>query len=226
MTEDSTTDQAKNPEFNSRDWFESLPPSQKIIAMMGAISVLASTEVQREINEGYKDSLTGLPNRRGFIRDTEKVISEHPNPKNLALAAFDLDELKKLNDTLGHDSGDEYLKFFADFLSSHLRRQDEILARNIAGRVGGDEFWALIDLSPRKEEIPLDPEVRKIGFEMWLRDGFEQAVQSRQSLKAAGGFSIGFAFYEEGKSVEELMKKADVEMYLQKKARGVMRGEA
>lgn len=221
MTEDSTTDQATKPGFNSQDWFENLPPSQKLVAMMGAISVLGSAEVQREMNEGYEDHLTGLPNKRGFIRDYERAVKEHPNPENLALAAIDLDGLKRLNDTLGHDGGDRYLKFFANFLNDHLRRRDEVLARNIAGRIGGDEFWALVDLSPRKEEeVPTNLEVRKVGFEAWLRDDFEQAIQSESSLKNAGGFSIGFASYEDSKSVEDLMKIADADMYRQKQARG------
>lgn len=222
MTEDSTSNQPDIPEFDRQEWFESLPATQKLTAIMGALAVLVSPEVQKKVNEADEDDLTHLPNRRRFREEYDQIIQKHPHPRNLALALFDLDKLKQINDTQGHDRGDEYITLFAEFLKKHVqRRGSEVLAR---GRLGGDEFCALVDLAQRhEEEIPVTPEVRSISYEAWLRHDFELELQSKPSLKDIADFSIGFAFYEDGKSFGEMMKEADSAMYLQKQTRGTGR---
>ncbi len=85
------------------------------------------------------DDLTGLLNRRGFkMALPERLKLAHRHKENIAVCYFDLDKLKKINDELGHQKGDEVIKFFAEALNKSLRKTD------ITARFGGDEFVAII----------------------------------------------------------------------------------
>jgi two-component system, cell cycle response regulator len=90
-----------------------------------------------------RDPLTGLYNRRFFdealIRQTETALRYG---RDLSLILFDLDNLKRINDTAGHPSGDQALKTFARTLSKTARKAD------IACRIGGDEFAVLLPETP------------------------------------------------------------------------------
>lgn len=170
------------------------------------------------------DELTELLNRRGIEIEYRKIVAEHPDPTILAVAVIDVDRLKHFNDTFGHDAGDKYLVFFGHFLASKLHRQADVIARGIVGRTGGDEFLGTVDLSPgQRRDIRLTPELRKHNFKLWLNDAFEKATESEEWLHGAAGFSIGMAFYEEGKSLDELKKLADEDMYAHKQTRGKSR---
>ncbi|MFH0960717.1 MAG: GGDEF domain-containing protein [Pseudomonadota bacterium] len=85
------------------------------------------------------DELTGLNNRRGFMTLAEQQIKmANRNKSALTLVYFDLDNFKTINDTLGHAAGDRVLVLAADLLRDTFRQSD------ILGRMGGDEFVALI----------------------------------------------------------------------------------
>lgn len=91
------------------------------------------------IGMAMTDSLTSIPNRRGFYSKGEKrfrVLNQ--TNASFSLIFFDLDKFKPINDLWGHAEGDEVLKVFADMLTQHLDPGD------IAGRLGGDEFSVLI----------------------------------------------------------------------------------
>ncbi|MGH7156904.1 MAG: GGDEF domain-containing protein [Candidatus Saccharimonadales bacterium] len=227
MTEDTQTDPIKSADFDEAMFRESLTHRERKIFELGKLAAKMSPETQDAVQRGYVDSLTGLPNRDGFINESEQIVAEHPHHENLVLAAIDLDALKEFNDTYGHDAGDSYLKFFADFLNDHLRREADLLvSRNIAGRIGGDEFYLLLELPPRKEEeVPTTLDMREHAFELWLKDGYQQALQSQpnRDQRDVAGFSIGFASYKEGIQIAEWMKLADREMYKQKAERGKSR---
>jgi diguanylate cyclase (GGDEF)-like protein len=91
------------------------------------------------ISMAMTDSLTGIPNRRGFYRAGEKLFrAMNRQDASFSLIYFDLDRFKPVNDLWGHAEGDEVLKIFAGFLHQHLEPGE------IAGRLGGDEFAALI----------------------------------------------------------------------------------
>nr|WP_181711873.1 sensor domain-containing diguanylate cyclase [Klebsiella pneumoniae]QIQ14188.1 GGDEF domain protein [Klebsiella pneumoniae] len=102
------------------------------------VSLPDGTEFEA-ISMAMTDSLTGIPNRRGFYRAGEKLFrAMNRQDASFSLIYFDLDRFKPVNDLWGHAEGDEVLKIFAGFLHQHLEPGE------IAGRLGGDEFAALI----------------------------------------------------------------------------------
>jgi diguanylate cyclase (GGDEF)-like protein len=88
----------------------------------------------------HQDSLIDLPNRRGFMRELERLIARVGRyGDNAAMLFVDLDGLKMINDTFGHRAGDEALIQVADLLSKGIRRSD------VVARIGGDEFGILLE---------------------------------------------------------------------------------
>jgi PleD family two-component response regulator len=107
---------------------------------------------QRIAQLAYYDSLTGLPNRAQF-RDRMRACLENAqrHGKTMALLYIDLDNFKRINDTLGHTAGDELLRVVADRLRATVRKSDDFIHVNASrqrgndcARLGGDEFMALL----------------------------------------------------------------------------------
>ena len=89
--------------------------------------------------ESVLDQLTGVFNRRGFLIESEKILEKYKNKDSTGAVIFaDLDNLKIINDSFGHDDGDFAIKKAASILKENLRISD------IVGRIGGDEFVAFI----------------------------------------------------------------------------------
>ncbi|MBU5236561.1 GGDEF domain-containing protein, partial [Vibrio cholerae] len=85
--------------------------------------------------------LTGLLNRRGFHQAVENILLHcERSEQALVLLYLDLDGFKRVNDTLGHDAGDRVLRWVSEQMQACLRSYD------ILGRMGGDEFTALLEL--------------------------------------------------------------------------------
>ena len=104
-----------------------------IIARLTSHTVRESTHRLRTL--AFTDTLTGLPNRRAFDDDLSREVSRarrHHHP--LSLAVLDIDGLKTLNDSTGHEAGDAMLQRVANVLRATLRHED------VAYRIGGDEF--------------------------------------------------------------------------------------
>ena len=90
----------------------------------------------------HRDSLIDLPNRRGFMRELERLIARVDRYGiNAAMLFVDLDGLKMINDTFGHRAGDEALIQVAGLLASGVRHSD------VVARIGGDEFGILLESS-------------------------------------------------------------------------------
>lgn len=100
------------------------------------------------------DELTHLPNRRYLLNEMNRIMSRKNGKTNLTLLNIDLNRFKNINDSLGHDAGDEALKYTALKLADCLRSSDFI------SRVGGDEFIAIITRSTTQKDI--DKIIRKI----------------------------------------------------------------
>jgi len=160
----------------------------------------------------YHDSLTDLPNRRLFIELVEHAVAHAlRNDQRLALLFLDLDDFKRVNDSLGHQIGDVLLREVAKRLASVVRADDLIarktdeLASNTVARLGGDEFIILLpdirhslDAAIVAERIlqKLEPPVAVDQHELHIKT------------------SIGItAFPEDGDSAEVLIKHADIAMY-------------
>lgn len=151
----------------------------------------------------YYDALTGLPNRRLFIDRLHHAIAMAKRERGtLSVMFLDLDRFKAVNDTLGHDAGDEVLREAGRRLTQVLRESDT------AARLGGDEFAVLL---PKTNMEMASSVARKLLFS--LQEPFHL-----QQHNINIGTSIGIATYpDEGKDVDALLKHADAAMYQAKK---------
>ncbi|HET7545524.1 MAG TPA: CHASE3 domain-containing protein [Polyangiaceae bacterium] len=153
-----------------------------------------------------RDELTGLYNRRGFMEAAELAHSRALNEARFAALIFiDLNGMKRINDELGHDVGDQALCDAAEVLRSALRSSD------VVARLGGDEFVAFASDFRDTELEPLRNRLRKLGEQRTI----EQARSFRLSM------SVGAAWLLPGSvlSLSELLEQADAAMYEQKNAR-------
>ena len=150
------------------------------------------------------DLLTGLPNRSLFFERVEQTLKQgHRNEKKFALLFLDLDGFKAVNDTLGHDGGDEMLSKVAKKLQSCVRESDT------AARLGGDEFAILLTNVISKNDAGLVAEkIIKNLLSPFTIKGKELQI----------GVSIGIGIFpENGKITDQLLQKADHAMYTAKK---------
>ena len=145
-------------------------------------------------DEANRDPLTGLLNRRG-LQAAMASLSEGDLP--LAVCLFDLDDLKKVNDTHGHDAGDRMLRAFADLLRRQTRAED------IHCRYGGDEFVVIL-----KQISSLETILRKGGNICQAFHGFQLPDGSRATC--SGGIAL-CGSHE--KLSEELISRADAALY-------------
>ena len=163
--------------------------------------------IQEELRTmSLKDELTGLYNRRGFIKIARQQWDIHYRMKRTFYLLFmDLDSMKWINDTFGHKEGDLALKKVADILKASFRKFD------IIARMGGDEFGILIiDTGNGIEMAPSILERLQRNIEFYNN---ERGDSYRLSL------SVGLArFYPVNpSSIEELLVQADALMYKHKR---------
>ena len=153
----------------------------------------------------YYDALTDLPNRFLFREQLRQALAQaQRHHELLGVLFFDLDRVKIINDTLGHDMGDRLLKGVAERLKSALRESD------LVARLGGDEFMALLP------GIRHPDEVRAITEKVLhvLRAPFQ--FDDHELYTTA---SIGMAIYPyDGLDADSLLKNADTAMYRAKRS--------
>lgn len=153
----------------------------------------------------HYDTLTGLPNRFLFReRAEESIAAAQRSGKPLALLFLDLDRFKFVNDTQGHEAGDQLLQEIAGRLRQCVRASD------LVGRLGGDEFLVLLREVARPEDAALVARkiIDAVGRPISLATGEAQV-----------GCSIGIALLGEGnEDLESLLRAADTAMYAAKDA--------
>jgi diguanylate cyclase (GGDEF)-like protein len=160
--------------------------------------------VGRLHHEATHDPLTGLANRRAFLdRLTQETARAERHGGTFALILCDMDGLKAINDTHGHEAGDRALCLLSEVLRGGLRRSDE------AYRLGGDEFALLLADAERA-------------------DADRVVARLRRSLAGGGVAPVGIveacfgvAVHEPGALQERLVSEADRALYLAKRERGV-----
>lgn len=174
----------------------------KLIGFLGSvsdISELKTAQIQME-NLAFYDPLTGLANRRLFKnRLAKSVKSVQRNNTSIALMFLDLDQFKRVNDTLGHDIGDALLKEIATRLGKSVRENDTV------SRIGGDEFTILVT------DVDNANDVRHVAEKIL------QALSrpfSVNGLEIISTVSIGITMTpEDSVDPNTLMKNADLAMY-------------
>ena len=151
------------------------------------------------------DPLTGLHNRRSFVRALERerlLTVRHGAPT--AVLLLDLDGFKAINDTYGHACGDDVLQAVADRLRARARRSD------VAGRLGGDEFALLLVHATEQQAQVVATEIREELAAITLG-----RAPDLRGIRA----SVGIASVEAGEGSEDVLVAADDAMYAEKRAR-------
>ncbi len=172
--------------------------------VVSGVDVTERRRLERELQyRAFHDSLTGLGNRALFRDRLEHAVKRGNRVgRRLALFFLDVDNLKSINDTLGHAAGDAVLRASADRVRSCLRSSDT------AARIGGDEFGVLIE-----DMVHLDGS--KVLAEQFLA-ACREPVQVGPNLLWPT-LSIGITFDTPGATVEQLLQNADRAMYAAKK---------
>lgn len=157
--------------------------------------------LQAQLHEqANRDPLTGLYNRRYLDSTLERELARCKREgQPLSLILIDIDHFKQINDTYGHQAGDEVLKHLASMLSAQARAADVVC------RYGGEEFLLLLPQMPLKNA--------RERAEEW-RSGFEASTTSLGEFRMQATLSIGIASYPgHGTSPQELIRCADRALY-------------
>ncbi len=168
--------------------------------------ITAKYEAEQKIQFlAYHDPLTGLPNRV-LLEDrlAQAIAQAERSHTGVALVFLDLDNFKKINDSLGHATGDTLLREVASRLKGCVRDTDTI------SRQGGDEFVLVLrDLQGAESSLPVLTKIMETLQEPCFSDGNELSTSA----------SIGVALYpQDGRDFDILRKKADMAMYRAKEA--------
>jgi diguanylate cyclase (GGDEF)-like protein/PAS domain S-box-containing protein len=151
-------------------------------------------KIERELQLlSTHDALTGLYNRHFFHAELERIAGSRLYP--VCIVMMDLDNLKVINDSLGHKAGDAYLQNAAELLKKCFRSED------VVARIGGDEFVALLPETTQ-------PQLMSI------------LTRLKREIKSQGNpmfnLSLGWAIGEQDSNLDEVMQQADLRMYREK----------
>ncbi len=211
---------AKHPGYRfdrSPGWFQTTKvpyrrPGTKKMALLGVtvdITDLKNAETRLEESErryrhlAHHDQLTGLPNRALFFDRLDQALAlsrrEHAG---LALLFIDLDKFKDVNDSLGHDAGDQLLRETASRMNSCIRESDS------AGRIGGDEFIVFLRGTENIHAAELGAEKLRVALDAPF-------MISGRAVRVSA--SIGIALFPDHASGSgDLAQRADAAMYRSK----------
>jgi diguanylate cyclase (GGDEF)-like protein len=180
------------------------------LRLLETVSRIASDAIGKSLQHtetamhALTDAMTGLPNARDLhLRFEQEVTRSSRKGEGFFVLGLDLDGFKAVNDTFGHDVGDDMLKGVSKVMRKQMRDYD-FLARN-----GGDEFVAIIPETDKNavQKLCSDLEESVCEFKLIFNDGRYAQV----------GVSIGIAYYpENGETLEQILKVADKEMYARK----------
>jgi diguanylate cyclase (GGDEF)-like protein/PAS domain S-box-containing protein len=196
-----------------------LATQTKIISWSGGAALqttvfditLRKSYEERLVMQANHDPLTTLPNRTlALDRLTSATLNARRRGTRVAALFIDVDRFKRINDTLGHATGDRLLRQVAQRIRSAVREEDSV------ARLGGDEFIVVLpEVRQRADAEAVAEKIVQAAARSFLLDGHETFVT----------VSIGVSvFPDDGEDAEELMRHADAAMYLAKEdGRGVVR---
>jgi diguanylate cyclase (GGDEF)-like protein len=146
------------------------------------------------------DPLTGISNRRAFLQDGEAQFKRQAtDPRPTAVMLLDLDNFKSINDRFGHAIGDRVLQLFAQIAGNCMRRMD------LFGRLGGEEFAALLVDTTREKALAVAEEIRA---------AFARATQEVEGRPVVATVSIGIVIsYDAALDISALLAQADHALY-------------
>ena len=189
--------------------------ARKLMWVMGAlasllviaVATLVGRKVAKQAHElelqAFYDELTGLPNRALFMdRLGHKIVQSTRNGLPFAIILLDLDRFKEVNDTLGHNIGDQLLQEVGKRLSDVVRKSDTV------ARLGGDEFVILLDI--------MELEYASNVAQKMLKNLERTFKLAGQLIDVSASFGIAY-FPNHGDDSVTLLQKADVAMYTAKR---------
>ncbi|HWM80660.1 MAG TPA: GGDEF domain-containing protein [Pseudolabrys sp.] len=196
----------QNSSINGSVWLTVLSFEALLFTISIAFILLAMAKERIELRHrtaAMIDPLTGLSNRRSFFQEAALLARHEPDPpKPVTVLAMDLDHFKSINDRFGHALGDSVLSTFADVVRQCVRASD------LAGRLGGEEFVALLyDISPE----------RALAIAERIRATFAENALEIDDRPVSATVSVGVVHSEGGfVDVAELVGQADAALYLAK----------
>ncbi len=153
----------------------------------------------------YRDELTGLINRRGFNEQLSHALAVAKRVDSTGVLAFiDLDNFKAINDSLGHQAGDEVLRHVSSLLIDSVRSID------VAARLGGDEFALILVHTTAR-----DGRQRIKGLDRAVNNTVVSFGNARIPVRA----SFGVTAFDQSDDIASLIAQADAEMYQRKRAK-------
>ncbi|MDQ2043236.1 diguanylate cyclase [Pseudoalteromonas sp. 20-92] len=172
--------------FNSEEFYCRLSQNVDMLTLIATIKKQANT-----------DYLTKLPNRRYFFEEAKKSLKKiELDEGNGALAMLDIDHFKAINDTYGHDAGDEVLKGLSICFSKYFKKY-------LVARLGGEEFAVYFADTDKQEALK-----RLEGFRYFIETNSQEFSKAKIKFTISIGFSIGPVY-----QIDELLKQADLKLY-------------
>jgi diguanylate cyclase (GGDEF)-like protein len=177
------------------------------VSEQAAAVIYNSTRFEQTQHESHTDPLTGLPNRRSLDRQFETGLARAARTKSsVSVVVLDMDRLKEINDTYGHEAGDRALRTIGSVLRSTVRQSD------LCARFAGDEFIVVLwDCNPENEARRVLEVQNAVAAHPY---------EPRPGVRVSLSISAGPArFPEDGTTFEELLSAADERMYRDKAGR-------
>jgi diguanylate cyclase (GGDEF)-like protein/PAS domain S-box-containing protein len=172
----------------------------KTVWLAAARDVTAYLDLERQLkHQALHDELTALPNRALFVDRLEQAL-RHQNLRGLAVMLLDVDNFKAVNDSYGHVAGDIVLMEMAARIQSCVRAKDTVT------RLGGDEFALVVE----------DGDEMAAEIARCVLDSLDEPFLIPGTPGVSVSASIGIAMAEEGEGTRELLRNADVAMYVAK----------
>nr|WP_206017361.1 diguanylate cyclase [Pseudoalteromonas sp. 31A1] len=172
--------------FNSEEFYCRLSQNVDMLEQIATIKRQANT-----------DYLTNLPNRRYFFEETNKSLKKIKNQQGSgALAMLDIDHFKIINDTHGHDVGDEVLKGLSICFSKYFKKY-------LVARLGGEEFAVYFANADKQEALK-----RLEGFRYFIEANSQEFSKEKIKFTISIGFADGPVY-----QIDELLKQADLKLY-------------
>ncbi len=173
----------------------------KVVGIIGSIlDITELKQAQLELERlALYDPLTNLPNRRFFHDHLHyQIAAAAKHQQSFAILMIDLDNFKRVNDTMGHDAGDHLLKVLGQ------RLHDCCFAEDVVSRLGGDEFIVLLD---NKSRIVINQVVERLQSAISLPVSFQnKSIEIRSSIGVA-------IFPDDADNARDLLKSADIALY-------------